>query len=95
MALMSTLRGLFGRRDPLDDIPLNPASASEIMDPASGLSSSTFGSDSILSVPSGPGQAGQAGQGFPGAHRASVSSAGAPGGCAQAPASRPSRSGRV
>ena len=51
MALMSTLRGLFGRRDPLDDIPLNAANASEIMDPASGLSSSTFGSDSILSVP--------------------------------------------
>ena len=51
MALMSTLRGLFGRRDPLDDVPLNAPSASEIMDPASGLSSSTFGSDSILSVP--------------------------------------------
>ena len=51
MALMSTLRGLFGRRDPLDDIPLNGPNASEIMDPASGLSSSTFGSDSILSVP--------------------------------------------
>ena len=51
MALMRTLRGLFGRRDPLEDVPLNGASASEIMDPASGLSSSTFGSDSVLSVP--------------------------------------------
>lgn len=51
MALMSFLRGLLGRRDPLDELPLNPASASEIMDPASGLSSSTFGSDSVLSVP--------------------------------------------
>ena len=51
MALMRTLRDLFGRRDPLEDLPLNGASASEIMDPASGLSSSTFGSDSILSVP--------------------------------------------
>lgn len=58
MALMSTLRGLFGRRDPLEDVPLNGASASEIMDPASGLSSSTFGSDSILSVP-GQGSLGQ------------------------------------
>ena len=48
---MSTLRGLFGRRDPLDDVPLNAVSASEIMDPASGLSSSTFGSDSLLSMP--------------------------------------------
>jgi len=60
MALKSTLRGLFGRRDPLDDIPMNPASASEIMDPASGLSSSTFGSDSILSVPAQGGPAGGA-----------------------------------
>ena len=42
MALMSTLRGLFGRRDPLEDVPLNAASASEIMDPASGLPDQIF-----------------------------------------------------
>ncbi|WP_342128828.1 methyl-accepting chemotaxis protein [Hydrogenophaga sp. OTU3427] len=55
---MNRLRDLLGRRDPLDDIPLSDGMSSEIMDPASGLSSSTFGSDSILSVPSGVGQAG-------------------------------------